>query len=146
MCTIPSSLLIYLHLIFDILQFEISSLMNWIFFQVWTGFLQATQRMSKIKCRYIGGMKLWLSGKLFESFLVQRCRFYKLKKGFIKTLTSLWGFQNKKNSAAYQIASFVGSQHGTYRPATYGTKIWSILFCFRPITLDFFFFWSLQQI
>ena len=34
---------IYLHLIFDILQFEISSLMNWIFFLVWTGFLQATQ-------------------------------------------------------------------------------------------------------
>ena len=30
---------IYLHLIFEILQFEISSLMNWIFFLVWTGFL-----------------------------------------------------------------------------------------------------------
>ena len=34
---------IYLHLIFDILKFEISSLINWIFFQVWTGFMQATQ-------------------------------------------------------------------------------------------------------
>ena len=34
---------IYLHLIFDIFEFEISSLMNWIFFHVWTGFLQATQ-------------------------------------------------------------------------------------------------------
>ena len=30
---------ICLHLIFEILQFEISSLMNWIFFLVWTGFL-----------------------------------------------------------------------------------------------------------
>ena len=39
---------IYLHLIFDIFKFEISSLMNWIFFQVWTGFLQATQAV-KIK-------------------------------------------------------------------------------------------------
>ena len=29
---------IYLHLIFAIFQFEISSLMNWIFFQVWNGF------------------------------------------------------------------------------------------------------------
>ena len=29
---------IYLHLIFAIFQFEISSLMNWIFFLVWTGF------------------------------------------------------------------------------------------------------------
>ena len=38
----PSSF-IYLHLIFDILEFEISSLMNWIFFLGWTGFLQATQ-------------------------------------------------------------------------------------------------------
>ena len=30
---------IYLNWIFQILQFEISSLMNWIFFLVWTGFL-----------------------------------------------------------------------------------------------------------
>ena len=34
---------IYLHLIFDIFEFEISSLMNWIFFWVWTGFLNPTQ-------------------------------------------------------------------------------------------------------
>ena len=34
---------IYLHLIFDIFYFEISCLRNWIFFLVWTGFLQATQ-------------------------------------------------------------------------------------------------------
>ena len=34
---------IYLRLIFDILQFEILSLMSWIFFLVWTRFLQATQ-------------------------------------------------------------------------------------------------------
>ena len=34
-CTPP----IYLHLIFPILQFEISNLMNWIFFLVSTGFL-----------------------------------------------------------------------------------------------------------
>ena len=37
---------IYLHLIFDILQFEISSLMNWIIFLVWTGLLQATQAVN----------------------------------------------------------------------------------------------------
>ena len=34
---------IYLQLIFNIIEFDISSLMNWIFFQVWNGFLQATQ-------------------------------------------------------------------------------------------------------
>ena len=36
--------------IFYILQFEISSLMNWIFFLVWTGFLQAAQAV-KIKIK-----------------------------------------------------------------------------------------------
>ena len=30
---------IYLHLIFEILKFEISSLTNWISFLVWTGYL-----------------------------------------------------------------------------------------------------------
>ena len=32
---------IYMHLIFDILHFEILRLMNWIFFPVWTGFFSA---------------------------------------------------------------------------------------------------------
>ena len=36
---VPLLLPIYLHLTFDILESEIiSSLINWIFFQVWTGF------------------------------------------------------------------------------------------------------------
>ena len=35
--------IIDLQLVFDILKFEILSLMNWIFFQVWTRFLQTTQ-------------------------------------------------------------------------------------------------------
>ena len=76
------------------------------------------------------GIKFWL---------VQRCILEIEIRNFMKTLTSLWGFQKKKNSAAYQIASFGGSQHGTYRPATYGMKIWSIFFCFRPIQLYIFF-------
>ena len=54
---------IYLHLIFDILQFEISSLMNWIFFLVWTGFLQATQA---VKIQFKLGKKSTLSTQNFK--------------------------------------------------------------------------------
>ena len=43
---------IYLHLIFDTIQFEILTLMNWIFFLVWTGVLQATQAL-KIRCKIV---------------------------------------------------------------------------------------------
>ena len=40
---------IYRHLIFAILQFEISSLMNWIFIQVWTGFSACKTQVWNVK-------------------------------------------------------------------------------------------------
>ena len=77
---------IYLHLIFDILQFEILSLMSWIFFLVWTEFLQATQavkihliklEISKIKYREDRG------SACFTKFFQNSTNFGSKKRNFI---------------------------------------------------------------
>ena len=61
LCKTAGTRCIYLHLIFEILQFEISSLMNWIFFLVWTGFLKATQAV-KIQFK-LGKKSNWSNSK-----------------------------------------------------------------------------------
>ena len=88
MCTIPSSLLIYLHLIFDILQFEISSLMNWIFFIVWNGLLQTTQA---VKIQFKLGKKSTLSTQNFKLENVKnQVQIDRMSNSFNSKVHDLW--------------------------------------------------------